>query len=134
VSQSPDSGPDFAKGGGLLPAIAQDADDGTVLMMAYMNAEAYAQTLASGRAVYFSRSRNRLWPKGEQSGNVQLVQSVWLDCDRDTILLRVKQVGQAACHEGYRSCFHRRVTPEGLETVGQRIFNPDDVYGKRKEE
>jgi phosphoribosyl-AMP cyclohydrolase len=131
VSQPSDSDPDFAKGGGLLPAIAQDADDGAVLMMAYMNAEAYAETLATGRAVYFSRSRNKLWRKGEKSGNVQEVKSVWLDCDRDTILLKVKQIGQAACHEGYRSCFFRRVTPQGLEAVGQRVFNPDDVYGKR---
>jgi phosphoribosyl-AMP cyclohydrolase len=131
MSQLSDSNPDFAKGGGLLPVIAQDADDGTVLMMAYMNAEAYAETLATGRAVYFSRSRNKLWRKGEQSGNVQEVKSVWLDCDRDAILLKVKQIGQAACHEGYRSCFFRRVTPQGLEVVGQRVFNPDDVYGKR---
>ena len=130
MSQPSDSGPDFAKGGGLLPAIAQDADDGTVLMVAYMNAEAYAETLATGRAVYFSRSRNRLWRKGEQSGNVQQVQSIWLDCDRDTILLKVKQIGRAACHEGYRSCFYRRVTPEGLEVVGQRIFDPEEVYKK----
>jgi len=130
VPEPSDSGPDFAKGGGLLPTIVQDADDGTVLMMAYMNAESYAETLATGRAVYFSRSRNTLWRKGEQSGNVQEVQAVYLDCDRDTILLRVKQIGQAACHEGYRSCFYRQVTPEGLEVVGQRVFNPDEVYKK----
>ena len=125
-----DSGPDFAKGDGLLPVIVQDADDGTVLMLAYLNAESYAETLATGRAVYFSRSRNKLWRKGEQSGNVQQVRAVYLDCDRDTILLRVKQTGEAACHEGYRSCFYRRVTPEGLEVVGRRVFNPDEVYKK----
>lgn len=132
MSETSDSGPDFAKGGGLLPAIAQDAADGTVLMMAYMNAEAYAETLATGRAVYFSRSRNRLWRKGEESGNVQEVESVYLDCDRDTILLRVRQIGRAACHEGYQSCFFRQVTPEGLKIVGRRVFDPNEVYGKPK--
>jgi len=131
VPEPPDPGPDFAKGGGLLPAIAQDADDGTVLMMAYMNAEAYAETLATGRAVYFSRSRNRLWRKGEESGNVQEVQAVYLDCDRDTILLRVRQIGGAACHEGYQSCFFRQVTPEGLRVVDRRVFDPKDVYEKK---
>lgn len=131
MSESPESAPDFAKGDGILPAIAQDADDGTVLMMAYMNAEAYAETLATGRAVYFSRGRNRLWRKGEESGNVQQVQAVYLDCDRDTILLRVNQIGNAACHEGYRSCFFRQVTPDGLKTVGQRVFDPAKVYGKK---
>jgi phosphoribosyl-AMP cyclohydrolase len=130
VGEASDSGPDFAKGGGLLPAIAQDADDGTVLMLAYMNAEAYAETLATGRAVYFSRSRGKLWRKGEQSGNVQEVRAVYLDCDRDTILLRVNQVGQAACHEGYRSCFFRQVTPRGLKIVGRQVFDPAEVYKK----
>jgi phosphoribosyl-AMP cyclohydrolase len=125
-----DSEPDFAKGDGLLPVIAQDVNTGAVLMMAYMDADAYAETLATGRAVYFSRSRNKLWRKGEQSGNVQNVQAVYLDCDRDTILLKVDQVGGAACHEGYQSCFFRQVTPEGLRTVGNRVFDPDKVYGK----
>ena len=124
------SQPDFAKGGGLLPAIAQDARSGEVLMVAYMSAESYAKTLASGEAVYFSRRRNQLWHKGEQSGNVQKVKDIRLDCDLDTILLRVEQVGGAACHEGYESCFFRRVTPDGLEVVGDRVFDPDEVYGK----
>lgn len=123
--------PDFEKGGGLLPAIAQDAQTGEVLMMAYMNAESYAETLATGRAVYYSRSRNRLWRKGEESGNVQQVQGVYLDCDRDTILLKVTQVGGAACHEGFTSCFFRQVTPEGLKVVGRRVFDPAEVYGKK---
>jgi len=123
--------PDFAKGGGLLPAIAQDAASGTVLMMAYMNAESYAETLQTGRAVYFSRSRNKLWRKGEESGNVQQVESIFLDCDLDTILLKVTQIGDAACHKGYQSCFFRQVTPEGLKVVGQRVFDPDEVYGKK---
>lgn len=123
--------PDFAKGDGLLPAIAQDAETGEVLMMAYMNAESYAETLATGRAVYFSRSRNRLWRKGEESGNVQQVAGVFVDCDADTILLKVHQIGGAACHEGYKSCFFRQVTPEGLSVVGDRVFNPADVYKKQ---
>ena len=132
VPNTPDSDPDFSKGGGLLPAIAQDAEDGQVLMMAYMNAESYAETLKTGRAVYFSRSRNRLWRKGEESGNVQEVKAVYLDCDRDTILLRVRQIGDAACHKGYRSCFFREVTPQGLKVVGTRVFDPDEVYGKKE--
>jgi len=126
----PQNGPDFAKGGGLLPAIAQDARTGQVLMVAYMNQEAYAETLATGRAVYYSRSRNKLWRKGEQSGNVQRVLGVFLDCDADTILLKVEQIGGAACHAGYESCFYRQVTPEGLKVVGRRVFDPEDMYGK----
>lgn len=122
--------PDFDKAGGLLPAIAQDAATGQVLMLAYMNREAWEETLRSGRAVYFSRSRNKLWRKGEESGNVQHVHAVYLDCDADTILLRVEQVGGAACHEGYASCFFRKVTPDGVETVGERLFDPKAVYKK----
>ncbi len=127
----PQTSPDFAKADGLLPAIAQDAQTGEVLMMAYMNAESYAETLATGRAVYFSRSRGKLWRKGEESGNVQEVRAIYLDCDRDTILLKVHQIGGAACHTGYRSCFYREVTPEGLVEVGTRVFDPDEVYGKK---
>jgi len=122
--------PDFAKCGGLLPAIAQDNKDGTVLMLAYMNEEAYNETLATGRAVYFSRSRNKLWRKGEESGNVQKVTDIFLDCDADTILLKVEQIGGAACHEGYKSCFFREITPEGEKTIGERVFDPKGVYGK----
>ena len=110
------TGPDFSRGDGLVPAIAQDSQSGAVLMMAYMNAESYAETVATGRAVYFSRSRKKLWRKGEESGNVQLVKSIYVDCDQDTILLKVEQIGGAACHEGYSSCFFRRVTPEGLRS------------------
>lgn len=123
--------PDFSKGDGLVPAIAQDAQTGDVLMMAYMNAESYAETLATGRAVYYSRSRNKLWRKGEESGNVQLVKAIYLDCDADTILLAVEQIGGAACHTGYKSCFYRKVTPEGLQVVGQRVFDPAEVYKKK---
>jgi phosphoribosyl-AMP cyclohydrolase len=123
--------PDFAKGEGLLPAIAQDAATGEVLMLAYMNAESYAETLSTGRAVYFSRSRNRLWRKGEESGNVQHVKGIFFDCDADTILLKVDQVGGAACHEGYSSCFFRQVTPEGIKVIGNRLFDPAEVYKKK---
>src|SRR5437867_4409375 len=122
---------DFEKSAGLVPAIAQDHQTGEVLMMAYMNREAFEETLRTGKAVYFSRSRNKLWRKGEESGNVQEVQSLWLDCDRDTILLKIRQIGEAACHTGYRSCFFSRVTPEGLEVVGHRVFDPEQVYKKK---
>ncbi len=128
---SPTSLPDFSRGDGLLPAIAQDFATGEVLMMAYMNAESYAETLATGRAVYFSRGRQRLWRKGEESGNVQLVRGVYVDCDADTILLKVEQLGGAACHEGYRSCFFREITPDGPRVVGERVFDPAQVYGKK---
>jgi phosphoribosyl-AMP cyclohydrolase len=123
--------PDFGKCDGLVPAIAQDAATGVVLMMAYMNAESYAETLATGRAVYYSRSRKKLWRKGEESGNVQIVHAVYIDCDLDTILLKVEQIGGAACHEGYQSCFFREVTPEGLKVQGERLFDPHQVYGKK---
>lgn len=122
--------PDFAKCGGLLPVIAQDELSGDVLMMAYMNEEAYNETLATGRAVYYSRSRQKLWRKGEESGNVQMVKSIYLDCDRDTLLIKVDQIGGAACHEGYKSCFFRQVTPEGLKVVAERVFDPKEVYKK----
>jgi len=131
VSASSPAVPDFSKGAGLLPAIAQDVATGQVLMLAYMNEESYQETLSTGRAVYFSRSRNRLWRKGEESGNVQRVHGVYVDCDADTILLKVEQIGGAACHEGYASCFFRRVTPQGLEVEGQRLFDPTEVYGQK---
>lgn len=130
MTGSSSQAPDFAKGGGLLPAIAQDSQTGEVLMMAYMNPESYAETLATGRAVYYSRSRNKLWRKGEESGHVQQVSAIFVDCDADTILLKVEQLGGAACHEGYRSCFFRQVTPGGLRVVGDRVFDPQAVYKK----
>ena len=121
---------DFDKSGGLVPAIAQDAATGQVLMLAWMNRDALEETLRTGRAVYFSRSRNKLWRKGEESGNVQEVREVYIDCDADTILLKVHQVGGAACHEGYSSCFFRQVEPTGLRVVGERVFDPKVVYKK----
>ena len=123
------SGPDFSKNGGLLPAIAQDAQTGEVLMLAWMNAESFAETVRTGNAVYYSRSRGKLWRKGEESGHVQTVREIYIDCDADTILLKVDQVG-AACHEGYRSCFFRIVTKEGMQVVSERLVEPEKVYGK----
>jgi phosphoribosyl-AMP cyclohydrolase len=121
--------PDFAKGvNGLLPAIAQDAATGQVLMMAWMNAESYAETVTTGRAVYFSRSRNKLWRKGEESGHVQEVRGIYLDCDADTILLKVNQIGGVACHEGYASCFFRQVSGSGFTIVEDRKIDPKAVY------
>jgi phosphoribosyl-AMP cyclohydrolase len=119
---------DFDKAGGMVPVITQDEATGEVLMMAYMNHEAFAETLRTGRACYFSRSRNRLWRKGEESGNVQEVRGVYVDCDADTLLLKVRQVGDAACHEGYPSCFFRRVADDKLQVVAQRVFDPREVY------
>ena len=121
---------DFDKAGGLVPAVAQDADTGAVLMLAWMNREAYEETLRTRRAVYFSRSRNKLWRKGEESGHVQEVREIFVDCDADTVLLKVHQVGGAACHEGYASCFFRRVEPDGLKVVAEKVFDPKLVYKK----
>ncbi len=120
---------DFAKvKDGLVAAIAQDADTGRVLMIAWMNREAFEETLRTKRACYFSRSRGRLWRKGEESGHVQEVREVFVDCDADAVLLKVRQVGGAACHEGYASCFFRRVEADGLRVVGERVFDPETVY------
>ena len=120
----------FEKAGGLVSAIAQDADTGEVLMIAWMNREAFDETVRTGRAVYFSRSRNRLWRKGEESGHVQHVQSIAVDCDGDAVLLKVTQVGGAACHEGYKSCFFRELRDGELHPLGERVFDPKQVYGK----
>src|ERR1700688_1692384 len=108
---------DFDKAGGLVAAVAQDADTGAVLMLAWMNREAYEETVRTRRAVYFSRSRNKLWRKGEESGNVKERREVFVDCDAATILLKVHQIGGAACHEGYPTCFFRRVEGDGLKVV-----------------
>lgn len=121
---------DFAKSGGVVPVITQDAGTGEVLMLAYMNEEAFHETLRTGRACYWSRSRARLWRKGEESGNHQDVQEIRIDCDADTILLKVIQHGGAACHEGYRSCFFRRRDDDGWGIEGERVFDPAAVYGR----
>ena len=119
--------PDFEKNDGLVAAIAQDASTGDVLMVAWMNAEAYEETVRTGRAVYYSRSRGKLWRKGEESGHVQHVKGIYVDCDADAVLLKVEQTG-AACHEGYRSCFFRQVTPTGVQVVAERLIDPATVY------
>ncbi|MGE0761627.1 MAG: phosphoribosyl-AMP cyclohydrolase [Pirellulaceae bacterium] len=123
------SGPDFSKHE-LIPVIAQDADSGDVLMLAYMNHDAYEETLRTGRVVYYSRSRQKLWRKGEESGHVQELRELYYDCDADTLLAKVHQVGGAACHEGYRSCFFRRIDPltRQVAVVGSRLFDPQQVY------
>jgi phosphoribosyl-AMP cyclohydrolase len=121
---------DFDKAGGLVPAVAQDAATGAVLMLAWMNREAFEETVRTRRAVYFSRSRNKLWRKGEESGHVQEVREIYVDCDADTILLKVHQVGGAACHEGYSSCFFRRLEPDGLKVIAEKVFDPRAVYKK----
>ncbi len=123
--------PDFEKSGGLIPVIAQDWQSGEVLMLAYMNEEAWEKTLSTGKVHYFSRSRQKIWLKGESSGNVQLVKEIYLDCDLDTVLIKVEQLGGAACHTGYRSCFYRRLKDGKLEIVGEKIFDPEVVYGKK---
>jgi phosphoribosyl-AMP cyclohydrolase len=123
------NGPDFQKTP-LIPVIAQDHASGVVLMLAYMNEEAFRETLATRRVCYFSRSRNRLWRKGEESGNIQEVRDVFYDCDADTLLIKVNQIGGAACHEGYQSCFFRRLSADGtsFSIVGERLFDPAKVY------
>jgi len=122
---------DFGKGGGLLPAIVQDCQSGKVLMLAYINRASWEETLKTGEAHYFSRSRKEIWHKGGTSGHVQKVKEIFADCDSDTVLFRVEQVGGAACHTGYETCFHKKVDRDGNETiVGEKIFDPEKVYGK----
>ncbi|HVT27566.1 MAG TPA: phosphoribosyl-AMP cyclohydrolase [Lacipirellulaceae bacterium] len=130
MSNNPQDTPAFSGPDGLVTAVAQDAVTSQVLMVAHMNREAWEETLASGRAVYFSRSRRRIWRKGEESGNVQNVREIYVDCDGDTVLLKVEQVGGAACHKGYPSCFFRQVKTDGWKIVAERVFNPKDVYRK----
>ena len=119
---------DFEKIGGLVPAVVQDYQTGEVLMLAFMNEEAWRATLLSGQATYYSRSRNTLWVKGLTSGNQQIVKEIRVDCDADTILLKVEQVGGAACHTGYRSCFFTRVDETGINIIGKPVFDPKEVY------
>lgn len=121
-------GPDFSNGK-LVAAIAQDAESGEVLMLAWMNEEAYRETLATSQATYYSRSRGRLWRKGEESGHVQRVREVRFDCDGDAILLLVDQTGPA-CHEGYRSCFFRRVDSQGVTVIAERMRDASEIYRK----
>jgi phosphoribosyl-AMP cyclohydrolase len=122
---------DFSKGNGLLPAIAQDYTSGKVLMLAYINQVSWEKTLETGEAHYWSRSREELWHKGDTSGHVQRVKAIYADCDDDTVLFKVEQLGGAACHLGYESCFHKKVDSKGNVTVvGEKIFDPNKVYEK----
>ena len=124
---------DFAKGDGLVPVIVQDDASGAVLMLAYMNQESFDRTVATGYATYWSRSRKSFWVKGESSGHRQKVRAIHVDCDGDTVLLRVEQEGGAACHEGYPSCFFRRRSDGGSDewaVTQQRVFDPAEDYKK----
>jgi len=122
---------DFAKNKeGLLPAIVQDSESGEILMLAYINAESWKETLLTGKAHYWSRSRKKLWLKGESSGHVQLIRDILIDCDQDTVVFKVEQLGGAACHKGYGSCFFRRVNGDMMQTIGELVFDPAVVYKK----
>jgi phosphoribosyl-AMP cyclohydrolase len=118
----------FDKMDGLIPAIAQDAGTGEVLMLAFMNRAAWEETLKTGRATYYSRTRDTLWVKGLTSGHIQHVKEIRVDCDSDTVLLKVEQVGGAACHTGFASCFYQQVKDGALVVVGQPVFDPKEVY------
>ncbi len=120
--------PNFNKTDGLIPAIVQDAETKDILMLAYMNRESWEKTLQTGKATFWSRSRQKLWVKGESSGNVQMVKAVYIDCDDDTILLQVDQIGGAACHTGHRSCFYRKREGENFVVIGEKVFDPKEVY------
>ncbi len=124
---------DFTKLDGLITAVAQDYQTNEVLMLAFMNPEAWEETVKTGRVCYFSRSRNRLWRKGEESGNVQIVKEILIDCDRDAVVLKVEQIGGAACHVGYNSCFYTKIESDGREKIikAEKVFDPDKVYGKK---
>jgi phosphoribosyl-AMP cyclohydrolase len=121
---------DFSKFDGLLPAVVQDFDSGDVLMVGFMNKEAWEKTLSTGMATFFSRSRQELWVKGKTSGNIQKVREIRIDCDNDTVLVKVDQVGGAACHKGFRSCFYRKIDGDRVETIGKPVFDPREVYKK----
>jgi len=124
---------DFQKSGGLVPAIIQDERTGDVLMLGFMNSESLVETQRTGEVVFFSRSRNKLWKKGESSGHVLLVRELRVDCDADALLVRVAAAGPGVCHEGYRSCFFRKLEPDGsAKIIAERTFAPEKVYGQEK--
>jgi phosphoribosyl-AMP cyclohydrolase len=122
--------PNFDKLNGLIPAIVQEYKTGEVLMLAFMNQEAWQATLSTGKATYWSRSRQELWIKGQTSGNQQIVKEIRIDCDADTVLLKIEQLGGAACHTGHRSCFHKKVENGSIMIIGTPVFDPKEVYGK----
>jgi len=116
---------------GLLPAIVQDYQSNEVLMLAFINKLAWEKTLETGKAHYWSRSRNSLWLKGETSGHVQKIHQILVDCDDDTVVYKVEQIGGAACHTGHRSCFYRRLDGDRLVAEKEKVFDPAQVYGKK---
>ncbi len=119
---------DFNKNDGIVPAVIQDFKSGDVLMLAYMNEEAFNLTQSTGFTHFWSRSKNRIWKKGEESGHLQEVKEIYLDCDSDTLLIKVNQIGEAACHEGYRSCFFRRIEGKAVFIDTTPVFNPSEIY------
>jgi phosphoribosyl-AMP cyclohydrolase len=120
---------DFSKSkDGLIPAIAQDYETGEVLMLAYINEESWAKTLETGNATYWTRSRQKLWMKGESSGNVQKIKEILVDCDDDTVVFKIEQLGGAACHTGHRTCFYRKLEGDKLVVQGKPVFDPKEVY------
>jgi phosphoribosyl-AMP cyclohydrolase len=119
---------DYSKLNGLVPAVVQDHETGEVLMLGFMNPEAWETTLATGMATFYSRSRQTLWTKGKTSGNIQHVKEIRIDCDNDSVLLKVSQVGGAACHTGHRSCFYQRVENGEIKIIGKPLFDPKEVY------
>ena len=121
---------DFNKTGGLVPAIVQDYLSGEILMLAYMNPDAFNATLSTGKATYYSRSRQTLWVKGETSGNIQRIKEIYIDCDDDTVLLKVEQLGGAACHTGHRSCFYKKVEDGSIRVTEEPVLDPRKVYDK----
>ena len=121
---------DFGKMGGLIPVVVQEYETGEVLMLAYMNKEAWEETLSTGKATYYSRSLKEIGVKVKTSGNLQLITEIRLDCDDDTVLLKVEQLGGAACHTGHKSCFFKKVEDDSVKVVGTPLFNPEEVYNK----
>ncbi|NLB35496.1 MAG: phosphoribosyl-AMP cyclohydrolase [Elusimicrobia bacterium] len=115
---------------GLIPCVAQDYADGRVLMLAYMSPESLKKTIETGKACYFSRSRNKFWTKGEESGNFQIVKDIQIDCDMDTILLKVEQKGNCSCHKGYRSCFFKKWGEKGWTVSEDKVIDPSQMYDK----
>jgi len=121
---------DFSKINGLVPAIVQEYETGEVLMLGFMNPAAWEKTLATGKATFFSRSRQTLWTKGETSGNIQRVKEIRIDCDNDSVLLKVEQLGGAACHTGYKSCFFKKIEDGKIRLIGKPVFDPKEVYDR----
>ena len=123
---------DFEKSGGLIPAVAQDWQSNEVLMLAYISPESWEETLRSGYATYYSRSRKALWKKGESSGHLQKIRGILVDCDLDTVIFKVEQAGPGACHTGHRSCFYRAVAGDELQEIESAVFDAEKVYQVKK--